>query len=363
MTREPFLDETAALRTGLFALHQRSPSPRRLLERLPTASFAAVMATGIISVGATDAGQRGVAIAMRWLAVAALCVLVGLHLLRAVLHPHVTAAGIGHPRAVFDAFSIPAGVAVAGVAMTEAFSAAATVAIWLGVVALWLAALLLSVRAVFRHRRSWLVRFVSGRWLLAVVATESIAVLGTIAAAAAHNSVIAITTLVAWAAGLAIYPGVVVAIVARLHSRGWRAADLTPDHWILMGAMAISTLGATSLLAAANAGLLRIGPGSILVAASVTWVAATALYPLLACLSVRGWLAARGTTRRDGGWWALVFPLGMYSVCTFAFGHVERSDVLLVLALATFWVALAAWALVGATNLRVIAQTVGWWRA
>lgn len=39
--------------------------------------------------------------------------------------------------------------------------------------------------------------------------------------------------------GVAIYPAIAVTVVMRLHGRGWHAADITPDHWILMGAPAI----------------------------------------------------------------------------------------------------------------------------
>jgi tellurite resistance protein TehA-like permease len=332
------------------------------LAQLPAASFAAVMATGIVSVAADDASQLGVATLLRWLAVAMLGLLVGLHVTRAALHPHAAGGEVGHPSTVFDAFSIAAGLAVVGASVGTQVSAASLVAIWLGVVALWLGALLLAVRALCRHRRSGLVRFVSGRWLLAVVTTESIAVLGAVAAAAAHSRAIAVAALLSWVAGLALYPAVLLAIVTRLQRRGWHAVDLTPDHWIVMGALAISTLSAAGLLAGPKTGLIRTVHGSILIGAWVTWIGASALCPVLAVATLCRWLGSRTARRQDIRWWAVVFPLGMYSACTFALVSVARSDALQVLALATYWVALAAWLLVGLMSLFAVARTVGRWR-
>ncbi|MGH7721815.1 MAG: tellurite resistance/C4-dicarboxylate transporter family protein [Candidatus Dormibacteria bacterium] len=318
------------------------------------ASFAAVMATGIVSVAAGQEAQSGVATVLSWLAAATFCALTALHATRAALHPRVALAELGHPSTAFDAGSAVAALAVTGVALASRLSTTAVLTIWLCQVALWLATISVAIRALRRHRHAGLVHVSSGRWLLAVVATESVAVLAPAAGGGAQHEAIAVAAGACWAAGLAAYPVLVVVIVTRLRRRGWRAVDLTPDHWILMGALAICTLSATRLLAMkADAGLHN----SLAVAAMATWAGASVLYAVLAAASARRWMVSTATRAYDTRWWASVFPLGMYSACSFALSAVLPSGALHGLAMATFWVALTAWLLVSLLSVAAIART------
>jgi tellurite resistance protein TehA-like permease len=63
-----------------------------------------------------------------------------------------------------------------------------------------------------------------------------------------------------------------------------------------------------------------------------------------------------GLLRFAGVWWALVFPLGMYSAATYAMAaEIDRGSRLTVSAV-FFWDALAAWLIV------VVAGLLGLWR-
>lgn len=55
-----------------------------------------------------------------------------------------------------------------------------------------------------------------------------------------------------------------------------------------------------------------------------------------------------------GVWWALVFPLGMYSAASYAMAAQSRQNALLTVSLVFFWDALAAWLIVVAAGLLLL---------
>jgi tellurite resistance protein TehA-like permease len=125
----------------------------------------------------------------------------------------------------------------------------------------------------------------------------------------------------------------------------WRVAvaptdDLwQPDSWILMGGLAIATLAGDRLHRAAltivTEDWLLTPVRSVTVA---TWVIATLWIPPLAHFTGR-----HPRLRFTGAWWAMVFPLGMYSSATFAMTIETRWRPFHAVSLGFFWIALAAW--------------------
>ena len=73
----------------------------------------------------------------------------------------------------------------------------------------------------------------------------------------------------------------------------------------------------------------------------VTWVLATLWIAPLIYATVRH-LQLRFT----GAWWAMVFPLGMYSSATFAMEVETGWRPFRTMSLVFFWIAFVAWALV-----------------
>lgn len=333
-------------------------APRQLLVKLPVSAFTVVMASGIVSIAAGDTGQDVIAGVLRWVSAATFVVLLCLHGARVLVHRQASTTDIAHPTTVFDAFSLVAALAVTAVAMQSVLSAGALVTVWCCAVVVWLSVVAATLGALVRHRSFGLVHFASGRWLLGVVSVESIAVVGAAASGATHNDAVSVMALVAWALGVAAYPAIALTVVMRLHGRGWHALDITPDHWILMGALAICTLAAADL-AGASPGAFTSGERSGLAAAAwATWSVAGALYVVLAAVTIRRWTASSTARRADIRWWASVFPLGMYSACTFELFGVTSIDAQRVLATVTFWPALGAWTLAAWMSVRAVARTV-----
>lgn len=278
----------------------------RALKEVDAGSFAVVMATGILGVGARLEGIAPLANVL--LACACLVWLVLAAILRA--------------RSV-RSFAVVAGTAVVGADFLLAGQGELALALWSLAAALWLAVALT-------------VRSEAARSLLSIVATESLAVL---AAALDRHGVAPLRdpALAFWALGLALYP----LVAGRVVHASLRERDFSPTLWIVMGALAITTLAADELV------LDRRALGATV--ALATWAAASFAIPFLVAaeLRVRDWSYELAR-------WSFVFPLGMYGVASRVLGGAAGIAGLRTVGTAFFGIALAAWLLaaVGLTRRR-----------
>ena len=108
--------------------------------------------------------------------------------------------------------------------------------------------------------------------------------------------------------------------------------------------MAISVLAGSNLLAARGVSerIERLAPfieGVVILA----WATATFWFPLMIAIGVWRHLVRRLPLRYHPSYWALVFPLGMYSAATFRMRDAVDLEALGWLPRWTFFVALVAW--------------------
>ncbi len=204
------------------------------------------------------------------------------------------------------------------------------VALWCVAVVAW--ALVAATSALAVSRRG-LGDGENGGWLLAAVATASLAVaVGEVRPL--HDSPVLRGFGVAWwALAVALYVALLAVILARAR-RDLRAEDLNGEHWIAMGALAIATLAAAGL-----------GTAGLRTPELVLWIAATAWIPVL--VGVEVWRARRvpGPWRYHASRWATVFPLGMYANATHAVAVRHGLPALRPVAAVAFGVAAVAWTL------------------
>jgi tellurite resistance protein TehA-like permease len=100
-------------------------------------------------------------------------------------------------------------------------------------------------------------------------------------------------------------------------------SDLIPPYWINMGAMAITTLAGAEVAksfgdVAPISGMIPFVKGL----AAMYWATATWWIPMLLGLGLWRHGIRHFKFTYDPLYWGLVFPLGMYSVCTLKLGRV-----------------------------------------
>jgi Voltage-dependent anion channel len=281
-------------------------------------AFAAVMATGIVSIAAADHELDVISAVLAAVAAVALPVLV-----------------VGTARAWRrDSWSlrdldVSVGLLtyVAACCVLAARFAEHRVVLWvLGGLALqgWLSLAPMVFRGMRKIGWRGLRDRARGAWELASVATSGLAIVFV-------EARILFLALIFWVLALGVYCAMTALILWRAGHDASTRRDVPPDHWIVMGGLAIATLAGDHIHHA-------LYPGPIADAVRLVTIVTWALASLwILPLTVIGWRRIRN--------WPAVFPLGMYSSATFAMALETGWSALRVVSLVFYWIALADWLL------------------
>ena len=316
---------------------------------LSPAYFGMVMATGIVSLAAHLLGLPSIAAALFKLNVFAYGVLWILTALRMALYPHRFFGDmIDHLRGP-GFFTTVAATSVLGsqfVMLAGDYRAAS--ALWIVALVLWIV-LTYTIFAAFtvKARKPSLDAGISGAWLLAVVATQSIAVLSALIAAHIDQPArlqMNFLALSMWLWGGMLYIWMMSLIFYRYTFFPLSPGDLSPPYWINMGAMAISTLaGSLLILNVADAPFLLSLLPFIKGFTVFYWATGSWWIPMLLILGVWRYVYRRFPLKYDPLYWGAVFPLGMYAAGTHEMIEAMGLPFLRVLPSTFLYIALAAW--------------------
>ncbi len=321
------------------------------MKHLSPAYFALVMATGVVSIAARDFGLAVLATGLFAFNLAAYVVLACLTALRLIRYPELFFADMTDHLRGPGFFTAVAGSCILGsqfLLMTRSL-AAATVFLAVGT-ALWVG-LTYTIFTAFTVKRDKppLEKGLTGAWLIAVVATQSIAFLAALIASEWPQPLrleLNFFALSMWLWGGMLYIWIISLIFYRYTFFAFSPSDLAPPYWINMGAMAISTLAGARLVqntpdAPFLASLLPFLKGFTV----FYWATGTWWIPMLLVLGVWRHLIRRFPLRYDPLYWGAVFPLGMYTVATKQMAAALELPFLVPLPPVVFVAALAAWTL------------------
>ena len=329
---------------------------------LHPAYFAMVMATGIVSLAAHVMGFAIVGRALLWLNVVLFVALWSATAVRLVRFGREMYRDLcDHKRSV-GYFTTVAGTCVLGSQMLLIGGRPRiATALWLAGLVLWgLLTYAIFTAITVRRGKPSLDKGIHGGWLVAVVATQSVSLLGgqLLDAFDAGRQPVLFLSLILWLGGGMLYTWIIALIFYRYAFFDLDPSDLSPPYWINMGAMAISTLAGTVLLSnTSRAPWLATLEPFVMGFTLLFWATATWWIPMLVILGVWRHIYRRYPLRYDPLYWGAVFPLGMYTVCTYRLVHAVEIPFLAIVPQVFVFIALSAWLLTFGGLLRSL------WRA
>lgn len=320
----------------------------RDLSNLPTAYFALVMATGIVSIASFNLNYIYIAKPLFYFNIVAYLFLTLLYLLRIVLYPKNFLTDIKDLAKSPGLLTYVAGTCVLGsqfIIIAGNF-AIATILFYIGTIA-WLL-LIYTVFTVFTVKKDKppINEAISGVWLLIIVSTQSVSILAS--QLTVHipfaNDLVSFFALAMFLCGCMFYIIIITLIVYRMSFFEMRAEEFAPAYWINMGAVAISTLAGSSIILNIQhwsfiGEILPFLKGFTL----FFWAIGSWWIPLIVILGIWRHIFKQLPFKYHPQYWGMIFPMGMYTACTIKLSQALELPFLMTIPSFFIYIALVGW--------------------
>ncbi len=331
---------------------------RNGVKELAPGYFGLPMATGVIALASQALGHSSIGkflFVVNHAEYGVLCLLLAL---RALLYPSALLADLSDHAKGAGFLTLVAATCLLGMQHLQfAQDHRAAAVLWSIALLAWAVfAYAFFILVSIRRHKPPLQLGINGSWLLLVVAVQALSIL-----ACANAGYMGLPLREALFAamlfhllGWIFYLVLIGIIFFRTAFAPLRPDEFEPSYWINMGAAAITTLAASMLVGAfqSSSPWPELVP-MFKVLAAFAWVAGIWWIPIVFIVGL--WKHRYMPLRYQSGYWSLVFPLGMYTLCTWHLGHVFNVPIVHQVPHYFIWLVWGAW---GAAYVGMARQTV-----
>lgn len=321
-------------------------SNRNWLRDLYPGYFAMTMATGIISVALFMQSFQKLSNIFFVITLVTWVIMTLLYTWRLIKFPKIVLENLINPKTTFIFFTFVAATNICGLLLYQHDYVFIALICWAVAFIYWSALMYFGFASLCFAHRDRDVNVVHGGWLILIVGTQSLVLLGTKIAGelGTFAAYMMVEIHMLWALGLIFYAIFVTLFCYRIFFMNMDTSDYSPLMWVVMGAAAISANAGSSLLLTDPVIQLLVGLRPVVQMLSIMlWTWATWWIPLLVIIGLWKHVYCRIPLRYEPMQWSIIFPLGMYTVATNNLALSAEFEPLLYLSRGMLWVALVSW--------------------
>ncbi len=308
--------------------------------------FAMTMATGIISVALKQQNYDTLSEVLFIFALFTWCVMTVLYTWRLIKFPQAVFENLLNPKTTFIFFTFVAATDICGILLFQHGFEMVALACWVIAFIYWSALMYFGFASLCFAHEDREVNVVHGGWLILIVGTQSLVLLGTKVAPTLgeYASYMMMEIHMLWALGMIFYAIFVTLFCYRIFFFNMKPEDYSPLMWVIMGAAAISANAGSSLLLTDPILPLLVNLHHVIELISIMlWTWATWWIPLLIMIGLWKHFYRKVPLVYEPSMWSIIFPLGMYAVTSYNLGISIDFNPLVYLSSLMLWVAVLAW--------------------